>query len=202
MPSARRRGLVTNRSSPTSWIFAAQLVGQQLPALPVIFGTAVFDRDDRVIRRQPGQELDVLLDGQGFAFALHLVLAALEVFRGRAIQRQVDILARLVARLFDGFQNEIQARRGQSSGSVQSRPRRRSRCCGPPFCSSFFSVWNTSDPIRTASRMFCGAHRHDHEFLNVDRVVGMFAAVDDVHHRHRQHPGRGAADIAVQAAGR
>jgi hypothetical protein len=55
--------------------------------------------------------------------------------------------------------------------------------------------------MRTASRMSC-ADRHDHEFLNVDRVVGMFAAVDDVHHRHRQDAGRGAADIAVTAAGR
>lgn len=43
-----------------------------------------------------------------------------------------------------------------------------------------------------------GGHRHDHEFLNVDGVVGMFAAVDDVHHRHRQDTRRGAADIAVQ----
>jgi hypothetical protein len=31
-----------------------------------------------------------------------------------------------------------------------------------------------------------GADRHDHEFLDVDRVVGMRAAIDDVHHRHRQ----------------
>ena len=42
------------------------------------------------------------------------------------------------------------------------------------------------------------ADRHDHEFLNVDGVVSMFAAVDDVHHRHRQNAGRGAADIAEQ----
>ena len=42
------------------------------------------------------------------------------------------------------------------------------------------------------------ADRHDHEFLEVDRVVGMHAAVDDVHHRHRQHAGLGAADIAVE----
>ena len=43
--------------------------------------------------------------------------------------------------------------------------------------------------------------RHDHEFLNVDRVVSMFAAVDDVHHRHRQNPRRGAADISEQGQG-
>ncbi len=47
------------------------------------------------------------------------------------------------------------------------------------------------------------ADRHDHEFLDVDRVVGVLAAVDDVHHRHRQDMRRNAADVAVerQAAG-
>ncbi|CUH53066.1 hypothetical protein SHM7688_02518 [Shimia marina] len=42
------------------------------------------------------------------------------------------------------------------------------------------------------------AHRHDHEFLDVDRVVGMLAAVDDVHHWHRQNARGGAAHIAEQ----
>ena len=42
------------------------------------------------------------------------------------------------------------------------------------------------------------ADRHDHEFLEIDRVVGMGAAVQDVHHRHRQGRGRDAADIAVE----
>ena len=41
-------------------------------------------------------------------------------------------------------------------------------------------------------------HRHDHEFLHVDRVVGVRPAIDHVHHRHRQHAGAGPADIAPQ----
>ena len=43
-----------------------------------------------------------------------------------------------------------------------------------------------------------GAYGHDHEFLEIDRIVGMHAAVDDVHHRHRQEPRGGAPDIAVE----
>jgi len=43
-----------------------------------------------------------------------------------------------------------------------------------------------------------GADRHDHEFLEIDRVVGMGAAVDDVHHRNRQDMGVRAADITVE----
>ena len=42
------------------------------------------------------------------------------------------------------------------------------------------------------------ADRHNHEFLNVDRVVGMLAAVDDVHHRNRQSAGHGAAEVTVE----
>ena len=42
------------------------------------------------------------------------------------------------------------------------------------------------------------ADRHDHEFLEVDRVVGVHSAIDDVHHRHRQQRRVFAADIAVE----
>ena len=42
------------------------------------------------------------------------------------------------------------------------------------------------------------AQRHDHEFLHVDGVIGVLAAVDDVHHRRGQQAGIRAADVAVQ----
>ncbi len=42
------------------------------------------------------------------------------------------------------------------------------------------------------------ARRHDHEFLDVEAVVGVRAAIDDVHHRHRQDDGVVAAEVAVQ----
>jgi hypothetical protein len=45
----------------------------------------------------------------------------------------------------------------------------------------------------------CGrAQRRDHEFLEVDGIVGMRAAVDDVHQRHRQRARLRAADIFVE----
>ena len=42
------------------------------------------------------------------------------------------------------------------------------------------------------------ADRHDHEFLDVDRIVGVGAAIDDVHHRARQHPRLHAAEVAIE----
>jgi hypothetical protein len=49
-----------------------------------------------------------------------------------------------------------------------------------------------------ASRNIGCADRHDHEFLDVQAVVGVLAAVDDVHHRHRHLHRRHAAEVAVQ----
>ena len=40
--------------------------------------------------------------------------------------------------------------------------------------------------------------RRDHELLHVDVAVGVRAAVEDVHHRHRQQVGVRAADVAEQ----
>ncbi len=42
------------------------------------------------------------------------------------------------------------------------------------------------------------AFRHDHEFLEIDRRIGMRAAVQDIHHRHRQDAGRVAAEITEE----
>ena len=42
------------------------------------------------------------------------------------------------------------------------------------------------------------ADRHDHEFLEVHAVVGVVAAVEDVHHRHGQGIGADSAQIRVE----
>lgn len=42
------------------------------------------------------------------------------------------------------------------------------------------------------------AYGCDHKFLEVDWIVRMHPAIQDVHHRHRQQRGTGPADIAVK----
>ncbi len=46
------------------------------------------------------------------------------------------------------------------------------------------------------------ADRHDHELLKVDRIVGVRAAIDDIHHRRRQDSRHGAADVTVKRQAR
>jgi hypothetical protein len=43
-----------------------------------------------------------------------------------------------------------------------------------------------------------GTHRKDHEFLDIDVVVGMLAPVQDVHHGHGKLLAVGTADVGVQ----
>ena len=47
-------------------------------------------------------------------------------------------------------------------------------------------------------QMSLRANGHDHEFLEIDGVIGMRATIDDVHHRDRQNTRRGATDITVE----
>ncbi len=41
------------------------------------------------------------------------------------------------------------------------------------------------------------SHRHDHEFLEINRVVRVCTAIDDIHHRHRQDMRIRTAKISV-----
>ena len=66
------------------------------------------------------------------------------------------------------------------------------------------SVWKTSTPARRASAKVAKPDGAHHEFLRVEAIVGVGAAVDDVHHRDRKRARAGAAEIPVerQARGR
>ncbi|OIQ73058.1 hypothetical protein GALL_453100 [mine drainage metagenome] len=167
------------------------------PTGPVPFGAAVFDRQDRVVVHQRRKIGHVFFRAEGFAFAGHYIFAALVVFGRGAIEREADILARTVACLFDGFQNEIKRIAGgaEVGGEAALVADRGGEACGRKlFLKRVEDFGAHADRLADVVR----ADRHDHEFLNVDRVVGMFAAVDDVHHRQRQDARRGAADVAVE----
>ena len=75
----------------------ADLLGQQLPAVPVVLGHAVLDRDDRVGVDEPGEVVGVLLRRALLALAGHVVDAVPEVLGRGAVEREEDVLAGLVA---------------------------------------------------------------------------------------------------------
>ncbi len=126
-------------------------------------------------------------------------MAVLAEFAGRDIQRQHDLFAGLVAGLDNGRHQELQGglvgvEVGRESAFVTHRctqtalsERRLERM------KDFSTALQRGSEIRDPDR-------HHHEFLDVDAVVGMRAAVQDVHHRHRQarRPPRGFQKVLIQ----
>ena len=90
--------------------FLAELVRDELPAVPIVFGEAVFDGNDRVLAHPIGPERDHLLGGArglvGFLEDVFLAGGVVEL-AGGGIERDGDLLAGLVAGGGDGFENAI-----------------------------------------------------------------------------------------------
>ena len=92
----------------------AERLRQRHPAVPVVLGHAVLDRHDRELLAQLSVELDHPLAVQLLAFAFQLVGLARLVpqLARRDVQRQRDVLARLVAGLLDRLDDHAQRRLG------------------------------------------------------------------------------------------
>src|SRR5271154_5745092 len=90
--------------------FPAQLLGDELPTVPIVFGEAVFDRDDRILADPVGPEGDHLFGAaRGLIRFLEDVFPAgsvVEFARG-GVEGDADLLAGLVARGGDRFENTI-----------------------------------------------------------------------------------------------
>ncbi len=196
MPRWSRSELVTNRSSPTIWTFVAELVGERLPAVPVVLVERVLDRDDRV----GGDQVGVVGD--------HLVAGALARPRRRTCRREQNSVAAtssasamslpsvrpaaLTASAIRSSAARLLSRLGREAALVAE--------AGGQALLLQHRLERVVDLGARAQRLAEGrrADRRDHELLDVDVGVGVRAAVEDVHHRHRQQVGVGAADVAEQ----
>ena len=76
--------------------------------------------------------------------------------------------------------------RGSTTGSARIRLRRRRRSSSPSSSGSPAACGRSRRRCAAPRRTSWRADRHDHELLEVDAAVGVRAAVQDVHHRHRQ----------------
>src|SRR3990167_4309602 len=162
----------------------ADLVGQHFPASPVRFVHTVFDGDDRITLGQTGQVIGKTFGAEHFAFTGQVVLAIFEELAGGAVQSQGHVSAKFVASIGHGFSDGRQGVfvRGQvrckttfvTYGSAQTTGLQHS-----------FQVMENFGAHAHGVGERLGANRLNHEFLDIDVVIGMFATVDDVHHRYR-----------------
>src|SRR6266702_173936 len=177
-----------------------ELPGEELPAVPVVFGQAVFDRNDRVLRGPRLVKGDHLFRGffglVGLLEDVLLLLFVVELAGGR-IEGNGDLFARRVARLLDRIQNQfnsfgvrLQAWREASLVSYRG-------VVALLLEHAFESVEDLDAPSQRVGEAL-RTHWHDHELLEVDVRVGVAAAVEDVHHRGGQDAGVHAAEVPVE----
>ena len=116
-------------------------------------------------------------------------------FRGCRIQRQHHILAGLVAGFFDGLHNIFE--RGIRGSQRWGKAPLITYAGGKPVIAQkpLQRVKNLSAHAN-AIRQCVSGNRHNHELLNIYRIVGMRAAIHNIHHRHRQYMCRNATNIA------
>ena len=162
------------------------------------FGQAVFDGDDRILARPIRPEADHL-----FRALLRLVgfeedvAAVAEHFAGGRVERQGDVFARSIARFFDGLQDQLDGflirLEARCEAALIAHP-----CLVPFLLQDRFQVVEDLDAHPQGVGKILRAVRDDHEFLEVDVVVGMRAAVQDVHHRHGQQAGRDASQVPIE----
>src|SRR5690606_37014210 len=150
------------------------------PASPVGLVHAVFDGDDRVALGQARQVIGETFSIKDFAFTSQIVLAVFEELAGCAVQSQGDVVTEGVT--------GIGHTSGASSQSVfvggQLRPvpafitNRSAQATGLQPGSEVVDNLGTH-----AQRLGEGfrAYRLNHDFLDIDVVIGVLATVDDVH---------------------
>ena len=181
----------------------ANAAGKLDPSAPVLLGHAVLDGDDGIGVDELLPVIDHLSARILNALALELVHAGLgvvELGRGRVhgvhevdaglkaslLDGLGDVLERLGIGLKVGGKAALVAHAAAQAGLVQH---------------ALEGVVDLGAPTQALGKAR-GAHRHDHELLEVDVIVGMHTAVEDVHHGRGQQVGIDAAQILVQRQAR
>src|SRR6516164_5649801 len=173
---------------------------QLLPARPVVFRTAVLDRDNWILGTKfliKGDEFVCgFLRAIGFLEYIGVCFSIIE-FAGGGIEREEDIFTEFVSGLVDGLPNGIESVFNTveiwCETSLVSNRSGESAC----FQNALKRMKDLCTIAKSLGKAGC-SFRHDHEFLKINRRIRMGATVDDVHHRNRQHFGIWSAQVTEQ----
>ena len=173
---------------------AAQLVGEQLPAVPVVLGDAILDRDDREAIHQRRQLIHHL--GAAVAAAVEGIAVVGKEFGAGHIQGQGNLVARAVAGLLDRLHQQV-AR--FDVAQIRREP--------PLIAHGRAQALVLEQALEGVEHLGAHAQRlaegrravgHQHEFLEIQAVGRVGTAVDHIHQRHRQQRGHRATQVAVE----
>ena len=182
---------------PNQLDFFAQGIGKLFPAVPVIFGQAVFNGNDGVFFAQGSVPFHHFGRSLHDPFPFQVVFAVFEQFAGSSIDGQPYLFTGFVAGFFDGFHNHLEGFfvAFQVGCKAPFIPYGRSQAFAlQDFLQSLVDF--RVDPQGFGEAV--SPYGHDHEFLDVHVVVRMGTAVQDVHHGNRQFLGVDPAQILIQ----
>ena len=177
----------------------AERGGQLRPALPVVLGQRVLDRQHRVPVGQLAEHGRELLRGAGAALGGEHIAAAARVVevRGGDVERVSDVIADAQARALDGGVEQLQRRCVRFERRPEAalvRLEHREAALAQHVGGRLID--RDDHPQRLAVAV--GADRHHQEVLEVELAAGVQPAADDVHHRHRQQGLGVAGEVAPE----
>jgi hypothetical protein len=175
----------------------ANEIGHDLPAFHIILGHSILDGDDRIAGDEIGEIVCLLALRANLPLARVAVAAVLEKLGCGRIKREANVLSRRKARLVDRRHDEIE--RGVGRGQVGGKA---TLIAHIDVLAGLFErrAQGVKNLRAHAQRLGEGrrAHWHDHEFLKIEGIVGVHAAIQDIHHRHGQKPRRGPSHVAIE----
>ena len=123
----------------------AQTPAQERPAVPVVLGHAVLDRDDRIARDEIGEKIGKLGRAELAAFRLERIRTVREKLRARHVEPEIDVAAERKARFLDASTIVCRASsfEPRSGANPPSSP---TAVFMPLALSTPFSAWKTSTP--------------------------------------------------------
>ena len=178
---------------------AAEALGEELPALPVVLAHAVFDGDDGVAVAEAFEVVDHLDRGKRAPFAGEAVDLGLGVpeLRGGAVEGKAEVAAGLVPGSDDGLDDDGERSLValQVGGKAAFVAHARCEAAGlEHLLERVEDLGAGAEPFGEGGE----AAGDDHELLDVHRGVGVAAAVEDVHERHGERAGERATEVAVE----
>ena len=165
----------------------AQLSCEHLPAIPVVLGEAILDRDDRILRHPVSVEFDHICCALGrlIGFLENVSTVLVVELTRRGIQSHPDLIPRLVTGGFNSSQNQVD--RLVIRFQIRRKPSFIAHgCLVSTVVKDFFEIVKYFGSHPQGFRKARSAGGHDHEFLQIDIVIRVRAAINDVHHRDRK----------------
>ena len=183
---------------------AAESIREHLPALEVILSHAIFNRNNRIVRRE------VCPESNHFITCLHdvglpevvatlcaLMLCFFIELSCRRVHCNLNLVTSGVASLCNCFHDDIEGFLVALEVWCVTTFISNSRAVALALKDRLQRVEDFRSPAKAFGECL-RTHRHHHEFLEVNGVVRVLATIDDVHHRDWQLACVHSTNVAVE----